>query len=479
MAAALLASACATVPDARPAPSLDAIEAGLARDIATLASDDFAGRYPGTLGEAKTAGFIVQRFEALGLQPGMGEDDWTQEFTLVRRTPITDPSGTEARVTRAGRSVTLEGVLGAHGGLDEPRLADVPMVGIAPDFDELKRGSLVNRALVLPAAEWPRRGRQLEQAEPRALVITTADRESYESAARLFSQGRWRLESDHRATAYLLLTPEDSARIVTLIGPNADRHPDGLGVISYDTMLDATIAQEVERIETANFVGRVPGRVEGAGAVLTLAHWDHLGEKCGRPDDEDRLCNGAVDNASGIAMMLEAVRLALADGPLDRDLIVLATSAEELGLLGAEAFVSDPSVPLPTIAAAFNLDTMAVAPRGTPVVAVGAAETPLGYGISQVARSLGREVVSGRQADAFLRRQDGWVFLREGVPAVWVTSTLADDDAFRAFLEGPYHGAGDEVGEGLELGGAAEDTLLHAALLRYFGSLEKYPGGGG
>ena len=480
LAVAALAAACATVPDAPAGPSLDAIEASLARDIATLSDDSFAGRYPGTPGEAKTRAWLIDRFVELGLQPGAGDGDWTQDFTLVRHTPATEPGSVIAGATRAGRSLRFsDAVLAGQPGADRATIADVPMVGLAPDVETLRPGALANRALVLPASELARLGGELETAEPKVIVLTSADRESHERAARLFESGRWRLDSDKRDLALMLLSPEDSARLRGLIGSNARRHPDGLGVISYDTILDLRFEQAAERIDTANIIGRLPGTVEGAGAVLLLAHWDHLGDQCGPPAAQDRLCNGAVDNASGLAVMAEALRLATREGPLERDLIVLATSAEELGLLGAEAFVADAPVPLPTIAAAFNFDTMAVAPRGAPVVAVGAEETPLAYGISEVARSLRREVVSSAQADAFLRRQDGWVFLREGVPAVWATSTLADEKAFEAFLEGPYHGAGDEFGPALEMGGAAEDVLLHAGLIRYFGSLQTYPGAAG
>jgi len=129
--------------------------------------------------------------------------------------------------------------------------------------------------------------------------------------------------------------------------------------------------------------------------------------------------------------------------------------------------------------AGFNIDTVAIAPRGAPVVILGAGETPLDYGITEVARTLGREVVPTELQDQFIRRQDGWVFLREGVSTVMAGSTLADEEVFQAFLKGPYHGPGDEVGPNLELGGAAEDTLLHAALIRYFGSTTTYPGLGG
>jgi len=477
--AALLLSACATTPSPPPSPSLDTIEAELAMDIATLADDDFGGRFPGSEGEAKTQAWLAQRFGQIGLEPGAADGDWTQDFALVRRSPATEPGRVAASATRGERRVAFsQPMLGAFSAQDEANFSDVPLVGVDPDLEELVPGSLVNRALVLPASAIAKRANQLEAAEPTVLVITTEDQKTYDQSSRFFSRSRWRLENDREGMALIMISPEDSAALMETIGRNADRAPDGHGVVAYDTMLDARISQQSERIETANFIARLPGTVDGAGAVLVLAHWDHLGDECGPPDAADRLCNGAVDNASGIAVMAQAVELAAADGPFDRDVIVLGTSAEEMGLLGAEAFVADPVVPLPTIVAGLNIDTVAIAPRGEPVVILGAGETPLDYGITEVARTLGREVVPSDLQAAFLRRQDGWVFLREGVPTVMAGGTLADEEVFQAFLQGPYHGADDEVGEGLELGGAAEDAVLHAALIRYFASLRTYPGGG-
>ncbi|MEL7691200.1 M28 family peptidase [Citromicrobium bathyomarinum] len=481
-AAALLLSACASVqsvPSSPPPPSLDAVETALARDITTLSADDFGGRFPGSEGEGKTRRWLIERYSEIGLQPGMGEGDWTQDFTLVRRAPASEPGASSATITRGTRSISLSpGLVAVQPGEDDGHLADVPIVGLDPDLKELQPRSLVNRALALPASSLFKLFPQFEAAGPKVLLIMTVDEEEYRKTAPLISRGRWRLDSDSSGPAILLLTPQDSERLMDVVGQNAFRHPDGLGVIAYDTILQASIVQQVDRIETANVIGRMPGKVPGAGAVMVLAHWDHLGDACGPTDAKDRLCNGAVDNASGLAVMTEAVKIALRDGPLDRDVIVLATSSEELGLLGAKAFVADPPVPLPTIAAAFNLDTMAIAPRGTPVVVLGAGKTQLDYGISEVARVQGREVVPSDMQDAFLPRQDGWILLRDGVPTVLVSSALADTGAFESFMQGPYHHANDDTAAGLELGGAAQDTLLHADLLRYFGNLTTYPGSG-
>ena len=480
-AATLLLGACADVPGtptSPPPPSLDAIEAALAQDISTLADDSFGGRFPGTQGEAKTQAWLIDRYAALGLEPAMGDGDWTQDFTLVRRTPRADADAAVATITRAGQSIDLsEGLIGIHPAIDNPTFADVPIFGVEPDMKELAPRSLVNRALVLPASTLLPRFAQLELADPKAIILTTADKASYDSMAALLMQGRWTLGSKTHSPAAFLLSPENSDRLMKLIGPNARRHPDGLGLISYDTILKGSIRQDVERIETANVVGRLPGKVDGSGAVLMLAHWDHLGDECSGPKKTDRLCNGAVDNASGLAVMTEAVRLALSDGRLDRDLIVLATSAEEMGLLGAEAFAADPPVPLPTIVAAFNLDTMAIAPRGSPVAVIGWGRTPLDKGIEKVVGNQGRALQMEDWSQTFLRRQDGWALLSRDVPAVLVASAFADRARLNAYMNRDYHSPTDDVSSPLELGGAAEDVRLHAALLRYFGNVATYSGG--
>jgi Zn-dependent M28 family amino/carboxypeptidase len=106
--------------------------------------------------------------------------------------------------------------------------------------------------------------------------------------------------------------------------------------------------------------------------VLVMAHWDHFGQ-CGTPP---RLCPGAVDNASGVAVITEVAR-SLVRGrraaPMDRDVYFLATTGEELGLLGAMAFAENPPLPLDKVVAAFNVDSTGLVPAGRPVAIVGGA----------------------------------------------------------------------------------------------------------
>ena len=171
--------------------------------------------------------------------------------------------------------------------------------------------------------------------------------------------------------------------------------------------------------------------------LLFLGHWDHFGI-CRPPGEADRIRNGAVDNASGIAMLIEiAGRLARQPHP-PRDILFLATTSEEIGLLGAEYFASHPPVPLASIAAAINLDTVAD-PSGR---RAGRDDRPRASRrstlvVDSTVRALGRRLDTDGEAAAFADRQDGWALTRAGVPlaimvggsfSTWGCSTISCRD---------------------------------------------------
>ena len=234
--------------------------------------------------------------------------------------------------------------------------------------------------------------------------------------------------------------------------------------------LEATTSET--SIRTYNLIGKLPGRRPGSGAVLFVAHWDHFGI-CGEPPAEDVICHGAVDNASGVAALTELARKMVRGPRPDRDIYFLATTAEELGLLGAHAFAENPPLPLGQIIAAFNIDSIALAPAGSPLAIVGAGMTRLDPVIAEVARREKRVVVPGNAANAYVRRQDGWALLQHDVPTVMVTSAYSDIPRLEAFFEGPYHRPADNLKRPIELGGAAEDVAFYVALARWFGDARK------
>ncbi|WP_118857053.1 M20/M25/M40 family metallo-hydrolase [Sphingomonas mesophila] len=223
-----------------------------------------------------------------------------------------------------------------------------------------------------------------------------------------------------------------------------------------------------------NVIGRVLGRRPDGRAVLLMAHWDHLG-LCRPAGAPDRICNGAVDNASGTAAVLALVERVRAL-KLDRDVWFVFTGAEEWGLLGAKAFAAAPPLPLASIVAGFNLDTIAVAPKGMPVAIVAPPNSPLEPLVRSATRALGRKWDGDGEAAAFIQRQDGWPLAQRGVPMAMAGGSFSDMARLRAFFTGAYHGPEDELTPASDLGGAVEDANLHLELVRRAASRSFRPG---
>lgn len=212
-----------------------------------------------------------------------------------------------------------------------------------------------------------------------------------------------------------------------------------------------------------NVIGVARGRRPDGKAVVLMAHWDHIGI-CARKA-ADRICNGAVDNGSGVAAMI-AVAGQVAKLGLDRDVWFVATSAEEWGLLGARAFADRPPLALASIVAGFNLDMIAVAPAGTRVAMLAPPNSRLEPLVRQAARALGRGWDGDREADSFLRRQDGWVLAERGVPMIMAGGSFSDMAVLQRFIAAGYHAPGDELRSDTDLGGAVDDANLHVEMIR-------------
>jgi Zn-dependent M28 family amino/carboxypeptidase len=228
----------------------------------------------------------------------------------------------------------------------------------------------------------------------------------------------------------------------------------------------------VRPFDSRNVVGRLRGS-GGGESLLLLAHWDHFG-LCRPEGAPDRICNGAIDNASGVAMMIEAAGR-LAEGPRPaRDIMVLATTAEEIGLVGATYFAAHPTVPLDSIVAAINMDTVAISPVGEPVAQLGRGFAPLDALVASTATAMGRRIDQAHEADMMASRQDGFAFARVGVPSIMVGGSFASMARLNAFLAGRYHEPDDQADDRIVLDGAAEDANLLVALGRRLADPDVY-----
>lgn len=540
-AIALLALVClgagACQREAPPAPATEAAPAPWADDPAAqrieadlryLADDRLEGRETGTRGYDLAAGYIARRFDEIGLQPAGDGDTYFQHVPLLKATLLED--GARFSITRDGRSIELafkqeflpspnfnaaEFSLQApavfvgqavhapeldqddFAGLDLDGKVAVIFGGAPERFDNDRRAfyassreklrSVAERGAVgavfvgtaedevrapwaRSAANWARPSMRLRDADGRAIdsfpQLRAVARISAAAADALFVGGE-------RTAAQLF----DAAKAGSLKGFDLP----GTVLIAGKSLL--------EPLESRNVVGRIPGSDPALRAehVVYTAHLDHVGIGAPVKNDrgvEDRIYNGALDNALGVAIMLEAA-LQLqgsADKP-KRSLLFVALTAEEKGLLGAEWFVRQPPVPKESLVANINMDMPVLTAPSTDVVPIGIEHSTL----KAVVEAAAKEVGVALSPDPFPEevvfvRSDQYAFVRAGIPAVYLDGGVvaADEErdpkvALTWFLRNCYHQPCDDADQPIHYGDAARLARLNARIGRLVGDAAERP----
>jgi len=221
----------------------------------------------------------------------------------------------------------------------------------------------------------------------------------------------------------------------------------------------------MHRVDSKNVIGVLEGSEKSDEYVIFTAHWDHLG--IGEPQNGDKIYNGAVDNASGVALMMEIARAGTKD-PMKpkRSMVFMAVTGEEQGLLGSDYYAENPVFPLNKTVANINIDEANVFGRNNDRIQV------IGFGYTQLEDIL-KEVVAkqGRMmtADAepekgFYFRSDQFSFAKRGVPALYTKSVIVEDE--HEFTEKRYHKPSDEFDPAWDMKAAVADgdALLEVAL---------------
>jgi hypothetical protein len=454
--------------------------ADLLRHINVLASDAFEGRAPGTAGETRTTDYIAAQFRARGLEPAGENGGWLQTLHLVER----KPGSATTRWTAAGRAVEIApGDLVLTGREARVGVADAAIVFAGhgarlPDrgIDQLAgvdvRGKVVLILLQGPEIDgFPSAGERMlavSEAGAAAVIAIVGDDVAWDVIAQGVREGVTEDPATATPRLYGIMPMAAAQRLAAAAGADMARLLDdqpgsSFRAVALNARATLEVSTQVRRIDTSNVIGRLRGSRATGESLLLLAHWDHLG-LC-RPEGEaDRICNGAVDNASGVASLIEiAGRLSARPRP-PRDLLFMATAAEEMGLLGASYFAEHPTVPLASIVAAINMDTVAIHPAGEPVALMGRGTPALDRVVDATITGLGRRIDADDEAAAFVQRQDGWALAQRGVPAIMVGGSFSNMAPLNAFLGGRYHGPDDQADGALVLDGAAEDANLIVAL---------------
>ena len=474
---------------------------------ATLASDAFEGRAPGSEGETKTVEYLTEQFAALGLTPGNPDGTWVQAVPLVG---ITSLSGDSLVVSRDGEDSPHPGagrsdyVAWTKHVVDEVSVADAEIVFVgygarAPEYDWDDFGDADLRGKILlslvndpplddifggPAMTYYGRWTYKHEiaAElgaagslvihevgpagyPWEVVGSTPYAESFDLVAADNNLSRATFEGwVQRATAETLFRMA-GLDFEAAKQQAADRafEPIPLGVSG-----SLRIRNELRRIESQN----VAAKIEGSGApdevVMYVAHWDHMGVDPSL--DGDQIFNGAADNATGTAGLIEIARAFMAaPEPPHRSILFLAVTAEEQGLLGSRHYGENPLYPAAQTVAALNMDVLNQWGRTRDLTIVGMGQSGLDAVAAETAAALGRVLAPDPEPEkGFYYRSDHFSFAKAGIPAFYADPGVEYLDKppgygieKRAeYTANDYHAVSDEVKPDWDLSGAAEDLTF-------------------
>ncbi|HYI49413.1 MAG TPA: M28 family peptidase [Allosphingosinicella sp.] len=454
--------------------------ADLLGHINILAADGFEGRAPGTAGERRTTDYIAAQFRERGLEPAGENGTWLQTFHLVERKPGSATTSWTAR----GRAVGIApGELILTGREARVGVADAPVVFaghgarlLDRGIDQLAgadvRGAVVLILLQGPEIEgFPSVGERMlavSEAGAAAVIAIVGDDIPWDMVAAGVREGTTEDPATPTPRLYGIMPMAAAQRLAAAAGADMARLLDdqpgsSFRAVTLNARASMEVTTSVRSLATSNVIGRLRGSRATGESLLLLAHWDHMG-LCRPPGEADRICNGAVDNASGVASLIEIAGRLARQPRRPRDILFMATAAEEAGLLGATHFAEHPTVPLASIVAAVNMDTVAIHPAGEPVAVMGRGLPALDRVVDSTIIDMGRRIDPDDEAAAFVQRQDGWALTQRGVPSIMVGGSFSNMALLNAFLGGRYHGPDDEADGTLMLDGAAEDANLIVAL---------------
>ncbi|MEP7314853.1 MAG: M28 family metallopeptidase [Pseudomonadota bacterium] len=519
IALALLAThALAAAPVATPAFTPERMRA----HVSFLADDLLEGRKTGTRGHEIAARYIAAQFESYGLKPG-GSNGWYQRITFqqtergAKRGALTLSSaagdrtwahGTDVLVGMNPNDLTLDvsaalvfvgyGIedprfkLDDYRGLDVKGKIAVALSGfpkglpseegshLAATKDEVaqRHGAIglisIHTLQTMQTFPWKR---YLEVAEDPYIDWVAEDGKVHEDAPAI----RARATLNTPAAEALFVGAPRNLEALRREADQVGKSPRG-----FPLKLRARIQSEAvaHRLTSPNVIGILPGADPALANqyVVLSAHADHLGVEPARPADKpdtDRINNGALDNGAGVATMLEVARAAAgaADRPR-RSIIFVASTGEEEGLLGADYFARHPPVPIAQIVGNVDLDMPVLLYPFTDVVAFGADHSTFGPLVAAAVAPMGIKLAPDPMAaQGFFTRSDHYMFVRQGVPAVFFATGFANggEKAWASFLDDGYHRPNDDMQQKIDWDAGARFAEVNYRVTRAMADADEAP----
>lgn len=462
----------ATLLFAAPVAAQDISAANITETVRTLASDQFQGRAPGTIGEERTVGYLIGRLQALGLEPAGKDGGWTQPVPLLHTalgTPMTLAFGGKAIPTPLVQGTDV--YVSTLQPNDVAKVANAPLVFVGygvtaperewddfkgvdlkgkvavflindPDFAAAKGEAVAGKFGGKTMTYYGRWTYKFEEAARRgavaALIVHDSDGVGY----------GWNVIQSGGGENYGLVVPPEKMTSLALQGwiahDVADRLFAGAGQnldklrlaarrrdfrpIDLGTTFDAEIPVKHEVVQSQNVLAKISGAKRPDEVVMYGAHWDAYGE--GKPDEQGRIYRaGANDDALGVAGLFEIARVFKTAPPPDRTLLFAFWTAEERGLLGSEAYAQNPIYPVEKTVANLGLDVLQTAGKAKDVILIGKGQGSLEDDLARVAATQGRTVsVESLPERGLFYRADHFSMAKRGVPVLLMMGIAGASD---------------------------------------------------
>src|SRR5262247_1100443 len=497
-------------------PALDSVTSDdLLRHIKTLASDENEGRAPGTKGEELTVNYLTEQFKRLGLKPGNPDGSYAQKVPLIGYTP--QPSASFS-VGGKRMSLSTEDYLARS-----PRFApetkvensDLVFVGygvVAPEYgwDDFKGVDVKGKTIVMlindPPVPDPADPNKLDEKMFKGRAMTYYGRWTYKyeiasekgvaaviivhetglAGYPFAALASWRQENfgikspdDNKNTSRVAveswITVDSARKLFTAAGKDFEALKKA--ALSKDfkpaplnAKANFTIKTALREVASTNVIAKLEGSDEKLKdeCLIYTAHWDHMGRDPKLQGDQ--IFNGAHDNASGTAGLLElAEAFAKLKPAPKRSILFLAVTAEEKGLLGAKYYAENPLYPRERTLANINMDGLNQWGRTRDVVIVGYGNSTLDDTLVEAASAQGRIVKPDAEPEkGFFYRSDHFEFAKQGVPALYTdegTEFIGKPEGYgmqkrKEYTDRDYHKVSDDVKSDWDLSGAVEDLRL-------------------
>lgn len=498
-------------------------EARFRNDIKALSSDEFEGRAPTTHGEKLTLDYLTKAFKEMGLK-GAYQGSFLQPVPMVSYTADEAQQVTLAGLPFKYREDLVLSSRHDNGGIN---IENAPLVFVgygvnAPeygwnDYQDLDMKGKIAVILVNdPGFARPDSGKfngkamtyygrwsyKFEEASRQgalgALIIHDTEPASYPWSV---VENSWtgpqqdlvlsKAEQDSRIQVEGWLTLDAATQLFDKSGLSLPslmaRAADSPINVPLEQTASIAFKNKAEYANSYNVVATLPGSTQADEQILYTAHWDHIGKDETKAGDQ--IYNGAMDNASGTAGILEIARQ-LADNAkqghgLARSVTFIATTGEEQGLLGSRYYAANPLYPIDKTVAVLNLDSTNIYGKTKDFTIVGKGKSELETYLIDAAKQQNRIAMGEKNpASGGFFRSDHFSFAKLGVPAVFAgggsdpvdKATAVYKTQMQATMKGCYHNVCDEYHEDWDLSGALQDLQVYYQVTRTLGNSKDWPG---